>query len=592
MARNVSIQQKIMNLQIDMFGAAETNLKWNFKRNQQAKSILQKHHKTCSVTTSSNREDCISAYQPGGTMTAILNKFVGRIQTTIYDSSSLGRWSGFKLNTNFGHQLNIITVYQPTKLDGLHTNYQQQAHYFRTKGITNPDPRKLLLHDLETIIREYNSAKEETIILIDANDGLHQQSSLLPSFLANTNLVSLIPNTSHHPTTHIRGSQCIDFIFGSPRLPDHIQAAGISAWYDEPWPNIDHRSLFIDIDELGLFGASLETIPPPIRRVLSSKSKKSIEKFFQHIEKSNKIDDLLGKLTSPSQTTAWTIHQHNELETVDTTFTDVLLQAEAKCATPVDFPWSPTIQMKSTVYQYWTTKLHGIKNNIDVSEPLQKLLHLIPNDDVYQGNRNRPITKQLNHARKHLINARLRADELREEYLEISQEIAINEGKMTKAEAIRKIANKERQARCWRTFKLLRHGKQAQGGITHVLVPEIIDGKEFLHRVYEKSKVDSTLLNRNSMHFSQAEGTPFTTSPLLDILGDDGCTPAALQVLEDHIPSGLPKYPNLILTKLKKAREPIPTCAMDSPNGERKPLHPPPTNTSVYIESSSQQTNY
>jgi hypothetical protein len=158
-----SFSQRIKTLQVDMFGAAETNLKWNFKRNQQAKAILQKHHKTCSVNTSSNREECISSYQPGGTLTTVLNKYVGRIKTSIYDSSSLGRWSGFKLNTNFGHHLNIITVYQSTKSDGLHTSYQQQAHYFRAKGINNPDPRKLLLHDLETLIQEYNSLKEETI---------------------------------------------------------------------------------------------------------------------------------------------------------------------------------------------------------------------------------------------------------------------------------------------------------------------------------------------------------------------------------------------------------------------------------------------
>jgi hypothetical protein len=369
--------------------------------------------------------------------------------------------------------------------------------------------------------------------------------------------VFIQPNTSHHPATHIRGSQCIDFIFGSPRLLDHIHSAGISAWFDDPWPNTDHRSLFINVDELGLFGASLETIPPPTRRLISSKSKKAIDKFIEHIGKSNKIDGLLQQLNKLSQTTEWTIHQHNELETVDNIFTDLLLQAEAKCAIPVDIPWSPAIQLKATIYQYWMTKSHGLKNNIDVTVSLQKLQDSLPSIDVHQGNQNPPITKQLKHARKQLINARLRADELREEYLEVSHEIAINEGNMAKAEAVRKIGNKERQARCWRIFKLLHQGKQAQGGITHVLVPEKIDGEEFLHRIYEKSKVDTTLLHRNITHFSQAEGTPFTTSPLLDILGDDGCTPAALQILEGQIPEGLPKYPTLLLKKFEKVREPI-----------------------------------
>jgi hypothetical protein len=103
-----------------MFGAAETNLKWNVKRNQQAKAILHKHHKTCSVNTSSNREECISAYQPGGILTMVPNKYVGRIQTHIYDSSSLGRWSGFKLNTKFrtptkyNHCLPVYKIRRPS----------------------------------------------------------------------------------------------------------------------------------------------------------------------------------------------------------------------------------------------------------------------------------------------------------------------------------------------------------------------------------------------------------------------------------------------------------------------------------------------
>jgi hypothetical protein len=368
-----SFSQKITQVQVDVFGAAETNLKWNHKLNQQAKSILQKHHKNCSINTSSNREECYSAYQPGGTLTTILNKYVGRIQSSIIDKSSLGRWSGFRMNTNFGHYLNIITVYQPTKSDGLHTTYQQQVHYYRTNGVQNPDPRKLLLQDLETLIREFNHQKDETIILIDANDGLQNKSSLLPTFLSKTNLVSLIPNSTYHPPIHTRGSQCIDFIFGPPRLLDHIHAAGISAWFDQPWPNTDHRHLFVDIDEIGLFGATLETIPPPTRRVLTSKSKKSIEKFIENIQSTNKIDDLLHKLKELSNTTEWTTDHHQALEEVDTTFTDVLLQAESKCATPVDFPWSPTIQTKATVYQYWLTKLHGIKNNINVHDQLKKI---------------------------------------------------------------------------------------------------------------------------------------------------------------------------------------------------------------------------
>jgi hypothetical protein len=390
-----TFSRQLHDLQIDICGVTETNLKWNNSRSQQAKNILQKHSTISSIHTSSNREECLSSYQPGGTTTAIRNKLVGRITSTIQDPTTLGRWSGYKLTTNFGHQLNIITVYQSTKSEGIHTSYQQQAHYFRNKGTKNPDLRKILLTDLAQIIVEWKSRKEETIILIDANDGILQKNSLLPNFLSITNLVSLIPNPSHHPATHSRGSQCIDYIFGCPRLLEHIQAAGISAFFEPPWPNTDHRGLFVDIDETGLFGATIETIPPPIRRIITSKSKKLILKLVEANRATKTIDSLLSDITTLKECSTWTHVEHDALEQIDKKFTGVLLQAETSCAIPIDFPWSPTLHQASLVYQYWTTKYHGKRNNIDTSEQLAQIQNHLPPDKVFQQNRYRSIIKQL-----------------------------------------------------------------------------------------------------------------------------------------------------------------------------------------------------
>jgi hypothetical protein len=100
----------------------------------------------------------------------------------------------------------------------------------------------------------------------------------------------------------------------------------------------------------------------------------------------------------------------------------------------------------------------------------------------------------------------------------------------------------------------LRHGR-SQGGLTHILIPQA-DSDTF-QRVYEKEHIDESLLHRNIEHFSQADGTPFTTSPLIDIVGEDGCSPTALQILEGKIPPGLPNITTLLLQKLQRVREPI-----------------------------------
>jgi hypothetical protein len=549
---------QLSSLQIDICGLTETNLQWNNIRNQQARNILNKNSTLTALQTSSNREECCTSYQPGGTLTAVRNKLVGRIATTIHDNTQLGRWSGFKFNTNFGHHLNIITVYQPTKSQGIHTTYQQHVHYFRNKGIPNPDPRKLLLSDLAALISKFNENKEETILLIDANESLISNTSLLNNFLSTTNLVSLIKNPHHHPATHIRGSQCIDFIFGSKRLIDHVHASGISAFFEAPWPNTDHRGLFVDIDELGLFGATIATIPPPMRRTITSKSKKQIIKFIQSIHKTDTIDSLLTDLTELQECTSWNQSHHQRLEDIDVKFTKILLESEQKCATPIDFPWSPTLHQASTIYQYWITAYHGIRNNIDTSEQLRTLSSQLSDDSVFQNNKSRPIIKQLKLARKTLINCRLKSQELREEYLELQQELAIEQGNLTKSEAVRQLANRERQARCWRTFKILRQGRSSQGGLTHILISNKHNNNvETYQRVFDKEEIDNNLLERNIEHFSQADGTPFTTSPLIDIVGEDGCSQMALQILEGNIPQRLPKLTTLLLQKLRRVREPI-----------------------------------
>jgi hypothetical protein len=65
--------------------------------------------------------------------------------------------------------------------------------------------------------------------MMDANDSLFKKDPLLPMFLSKTALISMVPNLDH-PATHLRESKCIDFIFGSINLVQHIKYAGITAF--------------------------------------------------------------------------------------------------------------------------------------------------------------------------------------------------------------------------------------------------------------------------------------------------------------------------------------------------------------------------
>jgi hypothetical protein len=187
----------------------------------------------------------------------------------------------------------------------------------KSKGIINPDPRQQLLDDLTNLITIYNIQNDKTIIMIDAKEGLFSTNSKISLFLANTQLIPLVNNSQHYPPTHKRGSQCIDFFFGSQYIQEHITASGITPYYEHPYPLTDHRGLFIDIDTLGLFGATLHTPIPQNPKRLSSLSKPMIIKFINKLEASQMLPTLLHRLQTLQSTTNWNDKNHQELEEID-----------------------------------------------------------------------------------------------------------------------------------------------------------------------------------------------------------------------------------------------------------------------------------
>jgi hypothetical protein len=318
----------------------------------------------------------------------------------------MGRRSGFKLHTNRDSNINIITVYQSTKSDGLHTNYMYQISHMKKQGITNPDPRKQLMIDLQLMIGRFNTKNESTIVLIDANDGLYQKQSLLPTFLHNTNLVPLVSNLENYPPTHSRGSYCIDFVFGSPNTVPFITSSGISGFFDQPWPHTDHRGLFININIVGLFGATIHTIPESIPRRVTSKSKKLCNKFVKLLYESEQIPPLFGRIQLLNNVQHWNTSHHKLFDQIDIEFTKILLLSEHKCAVPINHPWNTELHQKYLIYTYWKVYLSGKKNRKNVSKQLDTIQKDILPNTIYQSDLQRPPTKQLLHARKNLIDAR------------------------------------------------------------------------------------------------------------------------------------------------------------------------------------------
>jgi hypothetical protein len=240
--------------------------------------------------------------------------------------------------------------------------------------------------------------------MMDANEALSDNKHLL-HFMATNNQVSLIQPTSQAPATYNRGVKCIDYILGSQHILPFVTASGYLPFYEGGWPTSDHRALFVDINHVSLFGAITNAISQPIPRLLTSKCRPSVQKFIQLLAESHVLPSLLNRLKDLEAIHTWDDTDHQELESIDVKFTEVLLAAEAKVATPA-CPWSPTLDRAFKIFSYWCIKRSADQNDRDASLQLNDIVQKLPPDAVFQNNHRRSTRGQKRLAKKHLTTVR------------------------------------------------------------------------------------------------------------------------------------------------------------------------------------------
>ena len=158
----------------------------------------------------------------------------------------------------------------------------------------------------------------------------------------------------------------------------------------------------------------------------------------------------------------------------------------------------------------------------------------------YDGTPNKTtIHKELKQANKTLYEAVANSHNLRDKYL---QDKAESEPTRDKKAALHKILAHERMMKDWRTIKRYYKNNEKRG-MTHVIAPSpdpdicadrYLDpnpNTEDWQAFYDVELVEKIIQARNQTHFGQAQGTPFTKSPLSTMLGWGGTTPEAKELL-------------------------------------------------------------
>ena len=449
---------------VNIIGMAETNINWNYNNIQAAQSNLKKIYKKSAIATSSSIDPSQSDYLPGGTATVIVNNLVGNIQDVIKDTE-LGRWSGYRIKCKNKRILYIITCYMPI-IDtnaGSNTCYQQQWRILRNNKIEKPNPRQQLFKDLRNQINQWTSTGNEVILMTDANEAIGTNNNDLNNFLSQTKLTSLINvDFSSPPATHARGKTCIDYIFGSTGVAQHVVRQGYLPFYDSAWES-DHRALFVDINTSGIFGLiAEETYENPVRGI-SSTDKKSIQKFINKLHKDNTVEELYTRICNIENQEIWSQFHHQELEYIDSQFTKLLIKCDQQCIKKPTYLWSPDLHNAHLILKYWKIYYKSKRNHIDSSSKLTKLQALIDNNstlDVSSTTDLKSAKYQLQRAKESLDTIRRNALEHREHYLTTKQEYYIDNNQLKKASAIKALLSAERSKRCFRACaRVLRPNK-------------------------------------------------------------------------------------------------------------------------------------
>ena len=285
----------LMDMQVDMFGLTEINLDLNNGIVKDNFIQAAKHFDPYLRLSSSSSLQKVgdSPFKMGGTVTGTNGSWSGRINRQGTDR--LGRWTYTALQAKYGQEVVIITTYlpgKPSSAGGGTTIYKQmEADLLKAKGKLL-DPRKNLLEDLYEYIDKEQKKGNTILLLGDMNDDLGLEGGQVRTFLQSLGM-SISYEIRHGidgplPSTHDRGSKCLDMISCSDHVPiTAIKRAGYAPFYFNFFT--DHRGVYIDLDIEMIFHNSR---PDTTRQIYKRFTTQHVPKCSRYLKK---LEELLEK---------------------------------------------------------------------------------------------------------------------------------------------------------------------------------------------------------------------------------------------------------------------------------------------------------
>ena len=336
----------------------------------------------------------------------------------------------------------------------------------------------------------------------------------------------------------------IDYIFGSSGVLECTKKCGMEEFNARL--QSDHRGLWVDIDLQALLGGQIPDLTPPQRRGVTGKDPQSTRKFRQELHKylvEHKFESRMRKIQELAQEKTIIPQKIDEMiQALDRDLERGMISAGKKAAKRVRPAWSPALiqcQAKVNYYKCWVSeKLTGIKQEKQRRYYRRKAGEEFDPDDV-DGMTKTKAQKKLRELQKERRKIFQNAREERIKHLEkIAEERATGDKNDKKiATIIDGILLCERRSKIHARIKKVTKPEQRGKPIDHLLVrdpkcTETDPKKQKFIEIRDPIEIMNMLVERNSKHFSQATGTPFTVEPLLTVVGEDGSTADADKILD------------------------------------------------------------
>ena len=381
--------------------------------------------------------------------------------------------------------------------------------------------------------------------MLDANEAHEDPEQGLSKFLNQTGLVDVhryFHGSANEPATYNRGSKKIDHILCTQGLLDCVQGCGIEAFGEGL--DSDHRGLFLDIDADKLFGESTPDLTHASARILDSHIPFYVRKYRRELHRQFAEHNVYDRVLQLSRWLGPTGRAHiNAYEAVDWDITTACLAAEKVLGNPRVLPWSPELLTRLGTMYYWkklqalrATKKKIPKKLRDVASTLGR-----PIDSDFQLSLAH-IKRRWRYAKLRLKEYRKNAASFCDNWLREQAEAAAAAGKGDVAGILKSIRQHEKTRNLFRKLRAALNPKEF-GGLMSVWIPaEAADGSAPSPEiatdwevVNDPVAVERHIIEQSKRHFRQAQGTPFTISPLTQL--DSTEHPKVREIMQ----SGLPK---------------------------------------------------